>query len=744
MSQRARLYIGGVIAGGASVVLAAAPRGGWTAREAIMLAGFSAAMIMAERFVIHLPFREQTVSFSLVEIVMTFALFVLPAGSVVLATASGMAGGQLLRRRPLPKAAFNTGMYALAAAAAVGVFTLLRAPELQEMRTYLAALAAMFVFFLGNKLLVSLVVTLVEGQPFLQVIGALAGVIVAIWGGNVALGVLAARLHAADPFALPLLVVPGGLAFAAYRASVRSKIESRRMRDLYAAGSALITSMEAAEDFDPFLECARDLFRATEAEIVLVDDPRTLRVFRDAGPVETIRLTVPLLTERDVIEELDARIRSRDARSSLTAVIAGAGDTTGVLAVYDRRGAEGPEPFPERERDLIRLLADELSIRIRNMRLFRSVSEERAKLADIVDHTTDGIYQTDPDRRIMSWNPAMETITGYTAQEAIGQYCFNILRARDAAAVNLCNGACPILAACNSGSHQDREAEVMTKDGAERWISYSHSPVLDANGSAVSDVVVVRDITEQKRLRDMQEDFTSTISHELRTPLTPLKGFLLTLLRSNGQLDPAEVTIFHERMLHQTERLERLVDDLLEVARLKSSGTNVSLSAVNVDVVVEQMVKDFRAAHPHREFDVRLDPPGRVALADGYRLEQVLGNLLQNAVRYSPDHERIEVVAEQRGDEVLIAVRDYGAGIAKHEQRRVFERFYRSGDHLTRPGEGLGVGLYIARSLAQAMGGRIELDSALGRGSTFTVHLPTDDRRRYQRPPHLAGGGVRN
>lgn len=720
MSKPARLYIGSVIAAGFTVLIAASFGSPEVAHQPWVFAGLVVATIATERFVMHLPFRNEVVSFSLAEIIMTFGLFTMPARMVVLAVAGGMLLAQTIRRRPLVKTAFNTGMYALAMGAAASVFALLRSPEPQQLRTYLAALAAMGAFFLVNKTLVSLVVTLVEGRRFREVASMLAGIIIAIWGGNVALGMLAARLYFADPSSLPLLIIPATLAFAAYRASVRSKVESRKMHELYIAGSALITSMENADAFEPFLAPTRDLFRATGAQIVLAETPRELRICRDDGSVRRVHLDAPLIDESDVLREMDARIRSAGWRSWLTAPIFDEGKVTGMLVVHDRRGPEGPEEFPERERDLVRLLADELSIRIRNIGLLKSVSEERSKLKDIVDHTTDGIYQTGPDRRIVSWNQAMETITGYPAAEAIGQYCFNILRATDGAGTNLCTSDCPILQCCRSSAHQERESEIMTKDGQARWIGYSHSPVRNADGTVISDVVVVRDVSEQKRLREVQEDFLSTVSHELRTPLTPLKGFLMTLRRPDANLTAEDTQDIYDRMLHQAERLEDLVDDLLAISHLEFAATLVAREPVDVASVVRRAVRAFEGADAGRRFLIDA-PDSCFAVADERRLEQAVSNLLQNAVRYSDPSEPVAVSVGEVGGHVQIAVRDQGVGIAVRDQERIFERFYRC--QATRHRQGTGLGLYIVRRFLDGMGGRVSVTSRLGKGSTFVLHL---------------------
>jgi hypothetical protein len=231
MNRKARLYLGMVLAAGSMVLLAATIRGGWTERDLWVMLAFALAMALAERFLIYFPLRENRVSFSLIDILLTLSLFVVPAAGVGLIATAGVLGGQLLRRQPAVKAAFNTGMYAVATSATAGTFAMLRPAELTTARAYVAAVAAMAVFFIVNKIIISIMMTFIEGRGFLSVLGSLSDIVLAIWAGSVALGLAAARLYEADAVILPLLGVPAVLSFAAYRASVAAKIEIRRLRE---------------------------------------------------------------------------------------------------------------------------------------------------------------------------------------------------------------------------------------------------------------------------------------------------------------------------------------------------------------------------------------------------------------------------------------------------------------------------------------------------------------------------------
>ena len=234
MNSKARLYLAMVLAAGLAVLLPATTGRGWNEQDVWMMVGFAAAMAFAERFPIHFPLRKQKVSFSLIDILLTASLFAVPLNAIALVTAVGMLFGQMLRRQPAVKAAFNTAMYAVAGAAAAGTFALIRPASMEQAQAYIAAVAAMAVWFVVNKIIVSIMMTFVEGRSFVRVLASLTDIVLAIWAGSVALGLIAARLYQADRYTLPLLVVPAVLSYTAYRSSVRSKIEISRLREMHA------------------------------------------------------------------------------------------------------------------------------------------------------------------------------------------------------------------------------------------------------------------------------------------------------------------------------------------------------------------------------------------------------------------------------------------------------------------------------------------------------------------------------
>src|SRR5919108_625102 len=410
-------------------------------------------------------------------------------------------------------------------------------------------------------------------------------------------------------------------------------------------------------------------------------------------------------------------------RYTMVPMEAEGGRVVGYAAAY---GPRVDADFTGDDAETLLTLANQGAVALVNEELYREAESERAALRDIVGHSTDGIYTVGPDRTVSSWNAAMVALTGYQEDEAVGQKCFNLLRARDGDGVDMCAADCPILAAAASGHEEVRDASVLNKEGLARWIRYAHAPIIGGDGAMNADVVVVRDVTRERQTDELKADFVASVSHELRTPLTPIKGFLMTLLREDRDFTQDRRHEYYKLMLVQSQRLERLIEDLLEVTRLEAGAGLVDATAIDAVDLVNQVVDRFTSEDDARV--VHVVAPGHAVYCRGdwMRIDQVLGNLLSNALRYAPPHEPVEVRLVPQGREVVFEVRDWGPGIPIDEQSRIFERFHRVGHYMTREPGGAGLGLYLAKRLVEAMGGRIWVSSRLGHGSVFSFALPSE------------------
>jgi PAS domain S-box-containing protein len=338
---------------------------------------------------------------------------------------------------------------------------------------------------------------------------------------------------------------------------------------------------------------------------------------------------------------------------------------------------------------------------------------ERARLSEIVMHTTDGVFAVDRAGRLTTWNPAMEAIVGWSEDEAIGSRCGDLLGIDDLDA----------FAAPDIQPSDPQDALVRTKHGTKVSVRLRASVIRDHEGAPRSRIVVMREASEETRAEQLKRDFVSMVSHELRTPLTPLKGFLKSLLEGAVEDSPEARREYYAIMLRQAQRLERLVGDMLDASQIDAGGVVIDLEPVSVTPLLEKLVADFHEEHGDRVIDLHGAEERLVTLADAFRVEQVVVNLLTNADKYTPPDLPIDIFVTRQERAAVISVRDRGQGIPREHQARIFDRFFRvTGDGGRRPGTGLG--LYIARSLVEAMSGRIWVDSEVGVGSTFSFTLP--------------------
>jgi two-component system phosphate regulon sensor histidine kinase PhoR len=238
-------------------------------------------------------------------------------------------------------------------------------------------------------------------------------------------------------------------------------------------------------------------------------------------------------------------------------------------------------------------------------------------------------------------------------------------------------------------------------------------------------VLVMRDVTEIKRLENMRQQFLANVSHELKTPLSSIKAYAETLL-GGARHDAEHCQRFLERIDEQAARLHQLIQDMLSLARIESGQAALEVTDVSVQRSVGRCLADYEALAAARGvmLDNLADDPSLVIRGDEEAVWQILANLVDNAVKYTPPAGRVSVAARRDGGMAVIEVRDTGAGIAAEHHARVFERFYRVDKARSRELGGTGLGLSIVKHLCQAMGGTVAVQSEINRGSTFTVRLP--------------------
>jgi len=235
----------------------------------------------------------------------------------------------------------------------------------------------------------------------------------------------------------------------------------------------------------------------------------------------------------------------------------------------------------------------------------------------------------------------------------------------------------------------------------------------------------VRDITNFRQAQEMQNVFISTISHELKTPVALIKGHAATLRRDDVEWDNNVVREYSAVIEDEADRLAVLIENLLTTSKIQAQrNLELNLDDVRLDQLAARAVERFQTQTKKHTFKLNFAPDFPVIQGDEQRLRQVIDNLLSNAIKYSPDGGLIEVGGIVDEHSVTIYVRDHGVGLTESDQDRIFERFYRVDDALSRRTQGTGLGLFLARAIVEAHGGKMRVESQPGQGSTFFFTLP--------------------
>jgi two-component system phosphate regulon sensor histidine kinase PhoR len=359
-------------------------------------------------------------------------------------------------------------------------------------------------------------------------------------------------------------------------------------------------------------------------------------------------------------------------------------------------------------------LASRITIAADRGRLYREV-EERADAARVLDHVADGILLLDRSGVVRLWNPAAEAITYIASEQVVGRAAADAIPGWQDASESV-----PVSTTPDPG-HDEVVIPIETEHG-ERWISISGVQFFGGT------VYAFRDLTDVRQLEEIKADFIATASHELRTPLAAVYGAAQTLLRHDFALDEVGRDRFVSLIADESERLGRIVNEILLANQLDAGRLDIQYDPFDAGDVIERVAESTRAyAPPAVSIEVNADGDLPRVAADIDKVRQVLVNLVENAIKYSPDGGRVEVGVEAHDQAIRFHVRDEGLGIDPEEQERIFEKFYRADPQMLRGVGGTGLGLYICKELVSRMGGRIWVESNEDKGSVFVFELPTAD-----------------
>ena len=592
-----------------------------------------------------------------------------------------------------------------------------------------------------------------------EAMGASSALAVPLMFRDVALGVLVAgwERRPQDPSAKEIRLIQGlasQAATAMENARLYAAAERRaaQVTALFEIGREISGNLGLGEILTSIVHKAQQLLKSDAAflsllssdreELVMTaevglrtDAMRRLRLRSDQGlGWAVVRGGGPIIVEdyrRLRLKDPPVEAVQQEGLASQIAVpLRSGGDLLGVLYIGNRR----PSHFRQDDAELLMAFAEQATIAIQNARLYQEAVAQRERaeagtrrLQVIIDSMPEGVIIAEgPEGAISAVNRAgkrllgIEDLPGLTLEEhppALGlltpqgaPYPWEQL---------------PLARAIRQGEAcLGVEVAIRRPDGSLISVLTNAAPFRDSMGSVFGAVAVFQDISKAKEAEQLKDEFVSLVSHELRTPLTSIKGAARTLLRHYSSLDDATRRELLRDVDEESDRLHRLVENLLDFSRAEAGVLRLATEPVHMGKLAARVVKEMRSRAPTHGFDLNFPSELPPVEADPLRVEQVLRNLLDNAVKYSMPGGLIELRGRISGDKLEVSVRDQGIGIRPEDLNRVFGRFQRADDSAQARGPGVGLGLAICRRLVEAHGGRIWVESEPGVGSTFFFTLP--------------------
>jgi len=409
--------------------------------------------------------------------------------------------------------------------------------------------------------------------------------------------------------------------------------------------------------------------------------------------------------------------RTLAPRSYVTVPLIARGEVFGSISLIT---AESGRIYGNDDLTLAQGLARHAAAAIDNARLYGE-AERRSRAARALDAVGDGVVLVDRAGVIRLWNAAAATITGLPETDVLGRKIEDVVhRWHEISAL--------VPVASRPGEPVRAETVPVEFGGRELWISGS------GVGFEEGVVYAFRDLTEERALEELKAEFVATVSHELRTPLAAIYGSAQTIRRTDIELDPEIKDQLLGVIASESDRLGTIVNDLLIAGRLDADRLPLAIERCD-PVELAGLVVEAAKTYVPETIELQLRVPKRTThvIADSGQLRQVLLNLVDNAIKYSPEGGPVSVSVSNGDGLVRFSIADSGLGIPASEHRRIFEKFYRLDPDMTRGIGGTGLGLYICRELIRRMDGTISVESKLGEGSTFVVELPAAAEQKSPR-----------
>lgn len=379
--------------------------------------------------------------------------------------------------------------------------------------------------------------------------------------------------------------------------------------------------------------------------------------------------------------------------------------------------------FSANDRLLLQSFADQAAIAVNNAMLYSQVAREKQRLDALLDSAADGILILMPGKSVERCNLAFARMLATTPKWIEGKEHAEIIRLlnpqKGMTLEKAEAGGWPL----SPNASLYVEGDLVRTDGVPLPVGITYAPLLSQEGSLVNIIVTVRDITSFRQAEEMKSTFVSVISHELKTPVALIKGYVGTLRRDDVAWERQIVQDSLEVIEEEADRLTELIENLLDASRLQAGALTINQADVALDCTAERLAQRFRTQSSNHTIQVDFPQNFPVIMADEDRLEQVLFNLISNAIKYSPEGGEIRIEGHIRPDEVILCVHDQGPGVSPQDAPHIFDRFYRSAN-ATRTTKGAGLGLYLAKAVIEAHHGRIWVDPSPKTGAQICFSLP--------------------
>ena len=445
-------------------------------------------------------------------------------------------------------------------------------------------------------------------------------------------------------------------------------------------------------------------------------------------PPAFLSYLTPLLTEEKVAD-LDVAELNRMLKNLTYTVSMGLLNGTGIALVAHGQVIgvififrSYPDLFSANDKALLGSFAAQAAIAVHNARLYGQVNIEKQRLDALLDSAADGILILNADLTIERVNDAFERIFGRTHDQLAGTPHADVIRwARDPIGATLeqsITDGWPL----TPNATLYIEGDLKRPEPPTIPVGITYAPLLNAEGKLRNVTVTVRDITHFRNADEVKSTFISVVSHELRTPVALIKGYASTLRRDDAKWDKRTISDSLQVIEEEADRLAKMIDDLLDASRLQAGGLSLNLADVALPSLASRVIERFAVQSSKHQLVADFPEKFPVILADETRIEQVLANLVSNSLKYAPQGE-IKISGQVRPEQVIVCVSDQGAGIEAKDLPHIFDRFYRS-TNAVKQTKGAGLGLYLARAIVEAHGGRIWADSSAGTGAKICFSLP--------------------